>query len=365
MAKVKFLHSVLILVLVGSLLVGCTTPPNERGSNGGQSTAQLQERPQTPTPEASVAKNQEQKLNDRIKQLEEKSKKLESDNNTLKTQVKTLAQENKKLSDSHNQWIVVSIIAWLAAMGAIGSLLYLLFRKANPMRLSQSPKKSQVSEENSVFDQKRKEFDEEINDQINDHINKLYHDLSQEFSTQIHNQFITLEVRLKALQRDLTSNYQDNSPHRNVAPNQRAISPVYQSRPVPINQYSDSSNVGWVETYNKNPDSFLKEVTEVSETEESIEARRLGTSQTAIFEKARRGKGNYGILIREGFNYLVPKANIKINEYNYETVETLFECQGYQSGYSNDFKLVKPAIVSPISSGEKWKLIELGVLQFL
>ena len=362
MAKVKILHFLLILLLLPSLLVGCGTP------------ARSQEVPQTPAPEAPVAKKQAQKQNDKIKQLEEQSKKLENDNKSLKKQVQTLSQDIQKLSNSHNQWIFVSLIALLAAMGAIGALLYPLFRKTQAMKLPQLPEKSQFREENSAFVQGNQELSEAIYYQINDAVNKLhgqiYHSLSQELSNQIRTQFITIEARLQALERDLIPNYQGNSPYKNIAPthgelaNQPIQTPGIKSRSIPTNQYSNWLNVGWVATYNKNPDSFSTEATEVSETEQSIEARRLGTSQPAIFEKARRGKGNYWILIQSGFSYLVPKANIKINEYNYETVETLFECQGYQSGYSSDFTLVKPAIVSPILSGEKWQLVELGVLQF-
>ena len=60
---------------------------------------------------------------------------------------------------------------------------------------------------------------------------------------------------------------------------------------------------------------------------------------------------------------MVPKNNIKINEYSLETVQNLFECQGYRSGYSG-FQLIKPARVSAISRVETWQVVERGVLQF-
>ena len=60
---------------------------------------------------------------------------------------------------------------------------------------------------------------------------------------------------------------------------------------------------------------------------------------------------------------MVPKNNIRINPYNLNTVEHLFECQGYQPGYSG-FQLIKPARVSAISRGETWQVVERGVLQF-
>ena len=71
----------------------------------------------------------------------------------------------------------------------------------------------------------------------------------------------------------------------------------------------------------------------------------------------------YCILQEGGVDYMVPKNNIKINEFSLNTVANLFECQGYRSG-SSGFQLIKPARVSAISRGETWQLVELGVLQF-
>lgn len=101
--------------------------------------------------------------------------------------------------------------------------------------------------------------------------------------------------------------------------------------------------------------------TPVGVTMQSIEQLRLGGNKPIICEKYRRG--NY-LIVKEGVvEYMVPKNNIKINEFNRETVALLFEFQGYRLGYSG-FKLIKPARVSAISEGETWQLVERGVLQF-
>jgi hypothetical protein len=115
--------------------------------------------------------------------------------------------------------------------------------------------------------------------------------------------------------------------------------------------------------YNQNRNSLSKHSTEVSETEESINQRRLGIYQTAILEKVSKGKGSYWIINKQGIDYLVPKGNIKINEYNYKTVESLFNCQGYQPGVSGNFILVKPAQVTSISQ-QTWEIVDYGVLKF-
>lgn len=117
-----------------------------------------------------------------------------------------------------------------------------------------------------------------------------------------------------------------------------------------------------VTEYNHNPSTLLKSAAVVSETEESINNRRLGSSQPVIIEESR--KGNYCIINEAGVNYMVPKEKLKINQYNYNTMEVLFECRGYQhGGSSSSFQLLKPARVS-LPSGNKWQLIERGIVEF-
>ena len=133
------------------------------------------------------------------------------------------------------------------------------------------------------------------------------------------------------------------------------------NRQTSANQYAGSSGLQLISTYQQNPRLLSRDAIEVSETDQSIDQRRLGGGQGAILQKNR--KGNYWILNEGGNDYMVPKNNIKINEYSLETVTNLFECQGYRPEYSG-FKLIKPAIVSCVSRGEVWQLVELGVLQF-
>ncbi|NEP58003.1 MAG: hypothetical protein F6K31_13430 [Symploca sp. SIO2G7] len=116
-----------------------------------------------------------------------------------------------------------------------------------------------------------------------------------------------------------------------------------------------------VTIYNKDPNELSRHATEVTVTEKSLEERRLGSKQPAMLETTR--KGNYWIVIVQDKKFLVPKANCKINEHNYQTVAVLFECQGYHAGYSS-FKLRKPGKVSQSYTKDKWELTKPGVLQF-
>ncbi|RAM51513.1 MAG: hypothetical protein C6Y22_10625 [Hapalosiphonaceae cyanobacterium JJU2] len=136
------------------------------------------------------------------------------------------------------------------------------------------------------------------------------------------------------------------------------------TNPQPNTQRNFSSSKSQIiQTYNRNPKSLNKDATEVSETTDSINQRRLGGHQSVTLEKVSKGKGNYWILPEQGFLCLVPKGNLKINEYNYETVATLFDCYNYQSGYSNDFQLITPATVISVGQ-DQWELRERGELKF-
>lgn len=123
----------------------------------------------------------------------------------------------------------------------------------------------------------------------------------------------------------------------------------------------------WVSYYNQSPDNFSREVshsaTEVSETEESIEQRRLGNNSSVVLEKVRRtGRGNFWILIEQKEICLVPKIGVRFNNYNIATVKCLFKVVGEPQG-DYKFILVKPAKVIQTKENN-WQLLEPGVLQF-
>ncbi|MEA5583290.1 hypothetical protein VB620_18330 [Nodularia harveyana UHCC-0300] len=148
----------------------------------------------------------------------------------------------------------------------------------------------------------------------------------------------------------------------NIQPNTKETiypqNPVisYSSSPASI---SNSDNQ-LVSTYNLNSRSLSGKATTVSESEYTAEQRHLGRSIAPILELNNRG--NYWIIKQDNDEYLVPKGSIKINEHNYYTISTFFECLGYSAVSQNNFTLVKPAKVS--SKGEQWQLIEIGQLQF-
>ncbi|MCP2728047.1 hypothetical protein [Limnofasciculus baicalensis] len=188
----------------------------------------------------------------------------------------------------------------------------------------------------------------------------------------------SLESQIEKLQNELAKANQEKE-QLQLLINNLETSLTSQTNTIPRDQYAAktdtrASNVDinitltreettLVSLYEKQTKQLLPYATEVSATEESIGERLSGNNQAAVLEKSR--KGNYWIINVQDVKYLVPqKDNLKINTFNYETVEALFECIGYEAGYSSDFKLIKPGKVRSISTGDKWELVERGVLKF-
>jgi uncharacterized protein YukE len=182
---------------------------------------------------------------------------------------------------------------------------------------------------------------------------------------------IQLEERLQTLEQNPRgnniSNYQqpDNFRQPHIAETfhpdiSRTSEPSDKSlQSVPVSQFYSPAKLKLVTTYNNNPDS-LPRVIEVNITKESLENQRLGSNQYAILE--HNSGGNYWILKENNYDYLVPKKNVRLNQFNLITLEALFECQNYQAS-SKQFNLIKPAKLTSIY-GDKWQLEEMGILQF-
>ncbi len=184
--------------------------------------------------------------------------------------------------------------------------------------------------------------------------------------TQIEQYLQSLDTRFKNLEIS-SQNY--SSPNYKGENNQSYTSQsntaTNHPQPKVVNISHSQSSTSNKETqivtlYNNQPRSLSANAITVAETDHTVEQRRMGRTVAPILEENQLG--NYWI-IQEGHNeYLVPKGSIKINEYNYETISSCFECLAYNPNYSSNFILLKLAIVSSI--GQNWQLIEPGELQF-
>ncbi len=89
--------------------------------------------------------------------------------------------------------------------------------------------------------------------------------------------------------------------------------------------------------YNQNAQQIFTKATEVTFSESSLHHN----NQAVVFEKSRRG--NYWIINIENINYLVPKNNFRLNQFNYNSFTKVFQCSGYKAGETSNFLLLKPA----------------------
>jgi len=119
--------------------------------------------------------------------------------------------------------------------------------------------------------------------------------------------------------------------------------------------------------YNSNPKVLEDSIEIVTASEESIQFKRIGGDKQIIFEHSR--SGNYWLLwqpiIRDGYKCycLVPKAELIVNQHNYNTIRDIFHCTDYENRSSSKFCLKYAASVHKNQQGS-WELIAPGEIVF-
>jgi hypothetical protein len=299
-------------------------------------------------------------LTDRLEQLEQAGVLQEQRSSNLEAEFERLAQLkpelSEKLSQLHSQ---LSKLEESEINNIKMSKIWENEREKLQNQIITLQKNQQLRTSDKNADTKK--FIVQI---VNDRIGEIYRQLQQEIDQR-------WDIKSKNLQNQ-TNQLQQNEPLKtpdNVVGGDResrrtsnsSTSETQINSQTPTHQSSGLLDLQLISMYQQNCRSLLKNAIQVSETDESIVQRRLGGAQGVIIQKVPRG--NYCVLQEGGFDYIFPKNNIKINQYNLDMVANLFECQGYWSGYSG-FKLIKPARVSAISKGETWQVVERGILQF-
>jgi hypothetical protein len=116
--------------------------------------------------------------------------------------------------------------------------------------------------------------------------------------------------------------------------------------------------------YNSNSQEVPKSLRDgsknVSIADDAVVRIRDG-NETSITFKLNRS-GNFFIINRGGYCYLVPNKQRRIISQMYTVAQAIYKCEGYSENYQ-DFRLIKPALVSE-ESGDCWKLSQKGVLEF-
>jgi hypothetical protein len=136
-----------------------------------------------------------------------------------------------------------------------------------------------------------------------------------------------------------------------------------------------SGSLGGINSVQKEPDllkeynSSLQEVPKslrdgsknVSIADEAVANIRDGNVSNITFKLNR--SGNFLIISRGGYCYLVPNKQRRIIPQMYTVAQALYTCAGYSENYQ-DFRLVKPALVTE-ESIDCWKLSQQGTLEFI
>jgi DNA repair exonuclease SbcCD ATPase subunit len=123
----------------------------------------------------------------------------------------------------------------------------------------------------------------------------------------------------------------------------------------------DISESELVQVYNDVPKVLLKNSIIAELTTKSYREDR--NNEPIFLENDENGK--YWIIVSNQNNiFLVPSINIKLHIHKLKTVEKLFDFHGDTSLLDTHFMLTKPAKVSGLPNGKKWKLEEKGILEF-
>jgi hypothetical protein len=131
------------------------------------------------------------------------------------------------------------------------------------------------------------------------------------------------------------------------------------------NHLSSSGNVyaGIVSQYNQRPDAIEASGIGVSETQSSIDRRRLNSEAEAV---TLVPTSNYSYSIIQGSDHiywLVPRSGLKMNIGTMDSFNSLFEFQGNPS--AGKLHLEKPAQVLYRAETNEWDLAEKGKVVFM
>ena len=118
-----------------------------------------------------------------------------------------------------------------------------------------------------------------------------------------------------------------------------------------------------IRNYNYDPESLAGSYSIVSETKENFTQRYRDSKQPMIFEKISNG---IFWLIQESHStyWLFPQAKLKVDEFNYRSLQILFECRGFQDDYPTDFSLIRPSKLFLIEGTEQFEHEARGILDF-
>jgi hypothetical protein len=144
--------------------------------------------------------------------------------------------------------------------------------------------------------------------------------------------------------------------------------PVFESSPEQIQPPEIKAPISPAERdlldcYNRYADiakAIRKDATDVSIDRDALNRLRDGDTSQLTFVADQ--KGNFLVVRRGDYQYLVPNKKRPINSHIHKTVKSLYTCEGYHENYEQ-LTLVRPALVEEVAS-DRWQLGHKGVLKF-
>ncbi len=136
---------------------------------------------------------------------------------------------------------------------------------------------------------------------------------------------------------------------------------VRETVPAPQSPLPRQSSL--VDEYNQDPNVFKnrRSIQEVGEEQHNIEGRRSGQIKTVNLSPMERRRGGYWVLSHERQQIIVPSADLRVNDFNRDTTESIFDCINFNASYRKII-LIQPAIVESISMG--YQVISKGIIEF-
>ena len=261
--------------------------------------------------------------------------------------IQKLEQQSQNTSNLQKTLTIILIITLCLAVAVMIVLLDKILEKD---QIFQGSSNNQIElEPSEIPDSEDRQKSIELTNKLDNIIEKQSHHIHE------------LETRLQAIENNSKYNHNSQQSNNDYYPRSNKFNPDKG------NNLSESKRIlpykNLVNSYNYNYQFFLNKnlIIKVSESETSINSQNKNS--TSILENTNNG--NYWIIKQKEIYYLVPKIDIIINQYNYNTLKKLFICFKEQSENYRKFQILKPAIVINSSENDKeWKLKEKGVIQF-
>lgn len=192
------------------------------------------------------------------------------------------------------------------------------------------------------------------------------------------NKIDSLEKELrkeKEYRKHLELHFSDRIHHITQAFEKLKAGQVPKAPPKPVSE-NDPRTPWWLERYHLSPQDILPLANSVEETPDSFarrngHARVQGNGKGAIAFEKQSGNSKFWIILSDNsldgqkIAYLVPRPNIKFNGYEQQSIQAYFELDEAEGQSNGQYQVTRPAIVTALSQGEQWELLERGLLELL